>query len=187
MSKELLELRKRIKAKKPVFIRQDAHKKKRLAKNWRRPKGIQSKMRLKRKGYRRSVSKGFKSPREVRGLHKSGVEPVLISSPKELKVIEKGKQGVIISKGVGLRKRIEIAKEAEKAGIRVLNIKDTKKFIEKVEESIKQKKEEIKKIKSERERKKVEVQKKKKEEKKTEEEKKEEEKKEKDKVLIKKQ
>ena len=44
-TKKLLELRKKIKGKKPNFIRQDAHKHKRLARKWRKPKGIQSKMR----------------------------------------------------------------------------------------------------------------------------------------------
>ena len=44
----LLELRKRIKRKKPEFIRQDAHKKKSLESKWRKPKGLHSKMREKR-------------------------------------------------------------------------------------------------------------------------------------------
>ena len=54
-----------MKKKKPKFIRQDAHKKGRLAKKWRKPKGLQSKMRLCKKGYRKRISKGYKSPKEV--------------------------------------------------------------------------------------------------------------------------
>ena len=39
--KELLELRKGIKKKKPTFLRRNVKIKKRLSKNWRRPKGLQ--------------------------------------------------------------------------------------------------------------------------------------------------
>ena len=55
--KDLLEFRKKIKAKKPNFIRQDAHKKGEIKKKWRRPKGLQSKMRLHKRGYRKSPSR----------------------------------------------------------------------------------------------------------------------------------
>ena len=63
----LLQLRKRIKAKKPNFVRQDSHKQKEVKKKWRKPKGMQSKMRLKKKGYRKSVSIGYGSPKKVNG------------------------------------------------------------------------------------------------------------------------
>lgn len=189
MNKELLEIRKRIKAKKPKFFRQDAHKKKRLKKVWRKPKGIHSKMRLNKKGYRRSISKGYKSPKEVRGLHKSGLEAVLVSSIKSLEKIENEKQGIIISKGVGLRKKIELIKKAEEKGIRVLSMKNAKKFLESAENIFKKRKEEKdaeEKRKKEKVKKPV-TKKKGREEEKTEKEKKEEEKTEKEKILTKKQ
>ena len=40
---DLLKLRKRIKKKKPRFVRQDSHKKPKLKKKWKKPKGLQSK------------------------------------------------------------------------------------------------------------------------------------------------
>ena len=67
-----LALRAQMKGKKPEFIRQDAHKKPGLGWKWRRPKGITSKMRLHLKGYRRIVKKGYRSPKDVRGLTKDG-------------------------------------------------------------------------------------------------------------------
>ena len=60
--KELLDKRKALKKKKPVFTRQDAHKKKKVGWKWRKPKGSDSKMRVGKKGYKRSVRPGWGSP-----------------------------------------------------------------------------------------------------------------------------
>ena len=76
--KELLELRNKIKAKKPRFIRHDAHKKKRVSLNWRRPRGRQSKMRLHKKGYARGRSTGFGSPNQIRNLSRQGLTQNII-------------------------------------------------------------------------------------------------------------
>lgn len=190
--KELLGLRKKMKAKKPKFIRQDAHKKGEISNKWRRPKGIQSKMRLKTKGYRRSPSKGYRSPVLVRGLHRTGVVPVRISSRKDLDKIGSD-EGVIINATVGLKKKIELVKYAKEKGIMALNIKDIDKYLEKVDEKLKKKKEKKEKKKETKEKKeKKEKAAKPKEEEKlaeklTEEEQKDQEKKEKDKLLIKKE
>lgn len=200
-TKKLLDLRKKIKGKKPYFIRQDAHKHKRLGKKWRKPKGIQSKMRLKLRGYRKSVSKGYKSPKEIRYCDKLGFEKKLISSIKDLKTIDSKIQGIIIAGNIGLKKRIDIIKEARKQSIKILNIKDPNQFLKDIEEKIKKQKEEKQKLNQEKQKKlkkreEKAKEKSKEEEKKTEEKpdelaekiKKEEEekKKEKDKVLTKK-
>ena len=138
---ELLKLRKRAKAKKPNFIRQDAHKKAEISKKWRRPRGFQSKMRLHKRGYRKSPSQGYRSPAVVRGLDKSGLVPTIISSKKELENIDAKNQGAIIAKAVGLKKRVELVNYAKEKGITILNIKDFGKFLAKVEEKLKKKKE----------------------------------------------
>ena len=70
---ELLDKRRRIKKKKPDFIMQSAHKKSRLEQKWKRPRGIDSKMRLNLKGHQKCVEVGYRSPRAVRGLDKSGL------------------------------------------------------------------------------------------------------------------
>ena len=149
----MLELRKRIKSKKPAFIRQDAHKKSRVSKNWRRPKGIQAKMRLGIKGYRRCVEPGWGSPRAVKHLHSSGLIQITVYSLSGLKGIDQKTQGILIASSVGQKKRLEIVKEAKKAGIRILNIKDPESFVKSVEDSLaerKQKKSEAAKQKEEK-------------------------------------
>ena len=187
--KKLLEIRKDLKSKKPNFVRQDAHKKPKLGNKWRKPKGIQSKMRLHRRGYRRSVSKGWKSPKEVRGLDKGGFMPIIVHTITQLNNIDKETQSIIISSNIGQRKKIDLVKEALKLNLIITNF-DASEYLKKVEEELKKKKQ----VKEEKDKKKEELKKKKqvKEDKKetieealTEEETKQQEKKDKDKMLIK--
>lgn len=190
MEKEkALELRKRIKSKKPDFVRQDSHKKSKLGKKWRRPKGWQSKIRLHKRGHIKEVSKGFGSPASVSGFHPSGLIPVNISTTKELEPIDPKEQGIVISGKVGMRKKIEIIKKAQEKGIRILSIKDSEKFLKDAESKITERRSAKKEKEKDKEKKKKETESKKEKkedklsEKVTEEDKKDQEKKEKDKVL----
>ena len=93
------------------FTRQDNHKKPKLARSgWRRPRGIQSKMRLGLSGYKVSPNPGYGSPKTTRGKHSIGLEPVVVATPSQLVGIDKAKQAVIVSGSVGLRKAKEILK-----------------------------------------------------------------------------
>lgn len=65
--KELLELRRRIKKKKPTFVRKDIYKKKKLSRVWRRARGLDNKQRLHKKGAPLIPSTGYRAPRKVRG------------------------------------------------------------------------------------------------------------------------
>ncbi len=190
----LLELSKRIKKKKPEFIKQD-YKLKKIKRNWRKPKGIDSKMRLRFRGNSKIVSPGYGSPVEVKGLHSSGLKMVFVASPAELEKVNKDKEGIIIRSGVGQRKRVEIINKAKEKGIRVLSVKDSEAFLKKVSEIMASRKDKKKKFSEkkekkakqakEKETKKEEAEKKDIEDAITDEEKKETEKKEKDKVLTK--
>ncbi len=189
--KDLLEKRKRIKQKKPKFDMQDAHKKGRLKTKWKKPRGIDSKMRLRLRGYNKSVEPGYGSAKEVRGLDKTGLMPVWVSALKDIESIDKEKQGIIIKSTVGKKKRVGLINKAKETGIRILNIKDTEKYIKDIEEAMKKRKE----ARSKKEKKKTEKKEDKKEKKEdklaekvlSEEEKVAADKKEKDKLLTKKE
>ena len=127
------------KKKKPRFIRRDYAKRKNLGKKWRRPKGIDNKLRLKIKGHGKKVSQGYRSTKKTRGLNKSGLREVLINSSTALSNLKEN-QIPVISKTVGLKKRIEIVKKAKELNLSIQNIKDLDLFLKKVEEKIKQKK-----------------------------------------------
>ncbi len=195
----LLKKRIELKKKKPVFMRQDAHKKKKLRPNWRKPKGSDSKMRVFRKGYRRSVRIGWGSPRAVFGLSREGLRPVEVGNPSQLESLDPKFDCIIIRSSVGLKKRLDIVQLAITKGLKVMNVKDPAHYLEEQKKLLKEKKEKNenkKKSRSEKRekaKKEAEKQKAKKEaekkaaESKTEEEKKSEEKKEMDKVLTQKQ
>ena len=188
--KELLELRKQIKTRKPDFIRQDAHKKKRLGRKWRRPKGLHSKIRLKFRGRAKKVSSGYRSPKKVRDLHKSGLQQCIIKSSRDLEGLDAKKSGLIISSSLGNKKRVAILKQAKEMGFNVLNIKNPEEYIKKIEDIMILKKEAKKKKKEKKVvktgKKKEKLTEKVKEEEKKGVEKKEIEKKEKDKILTRK-
>jgi len=190
MEKHLAELFK-IRKKKPKFSMQDFHKKKRLKTRWRKPRGNDSKIKFKLRGYRKGISTGYKTPGIIFGLNKDGIRGILVQSMKDLDKIKNRLEAAIISGKIGMKKKVEIIKEAKKRSIKILNIKDTDSYIKNVEDIMKNKKELKKKKESAKEKKGVAkkedlAEKIHKEEKKTDKEKKEESKKEMDKLLTKK-
>ena len=70
--KEKAKLKRRLDVKKPKFRRQESWRYKRIDESWRRPRGIDSKMRMKVKGWPPSPNIGYRTPREIRNLHPSG-------------------------------------------------------------------------------------------------------------------
>lgn len=131
--KTLLELREKMKSKKPEFIRQDYNKKKKLGFKWRKPKGIHSKLREKRKGHRKTVSKGYRSPNAIRGFHASGLRVKIVNSIANIEKINKEEEGIIVGHGVGKKKRLEILMKAKLSNINILNINDIDAYIKKLE------------------------------------------------------
>ncbi|MBS3105636.1 50S ribosomal protein L32e [Candidatus Woesearchaeota archaeon] len=186
----LLEIRKEIKERKPDFIRQDNPKRMKVNDKWRKPKGIHSKIRHKFKGRRKMPSPGYKSPAEVKGLHSSGLEIVNVHSIGELKKINRDKEGIIVAKATGMKKRLEVFKKAKELNINILNL-NIDEQIKKIEDFISSKKKkapEAKKeeVKKEKETKaKVESEKSKENTELSDKDKKEIEKKEQDKILTK--
>ncbi|RJQ17564.1 hypothetical protein C4573_01140 [Candidatus Woesearchaeota archaeon] len=178
---DLLNVKKAIKKRNPVFIRQDAHKRKSLAKKWIRPKGIQSKMRLHLRSYRRVVKPGYGTPAALRGLNKEGKKEYLISSVKDLEHIPAG-SSIVFSGNLGARKKLILIDLAKKKNFLFVNVNPETFALQ-----VKKKQDEKKAIKKKiSEKKSLEQKIKKKEEKPaelTDEERKKKEKEEKDKVL----
>ncbi len=120
--KEQLVIRRQIKKRTPYFLRDEGFRYKRIPKNWRRPTGYTSKLRINLKYRPSKVRVGFRAPKIVRGLHASGFEEVMIHTVKELDSIDPKKQAVRIGGTVGTKKRLMIAKRADELAIRVLNM-----------------------------------------------------------------
>jgi large subunit ribosomal protein L32e len=136
---KLLERRRQIKKRKPFFRKKDHYKTKGLEKRWRRPRGVDNKQRLRRRAHALRPGTGFKSPALVKGLHRSGLKPVLISSINQLNNITK-EQGIMLSSKLGNRKRALILLEIKKRGFALLNL-DAEKTIVKIQASVKERQE----------------------------------------------
>ncbi len=120
-TKKDLRLRAEKSGSRPAFKRQEWFRYVRLGESWRKPRGIQSKM---RRGYKyrvNLVSSGYRGPRSVRGYHPSGFQEVMVHRVEDLEGLDPKKQAARIGHSVGSRKREEIEKTADEKGIRVLN------------------------------------------------------------------
>jgi large subunit ribosomal protein L32e len=151
INKELLQLRKKIADKRPDFVRQESWRYKKLATNWRKPKGKDNKMRKQVSGVPALVKVGYKGPRKSRGLHPSGYNDILIFNTNDLTRIDPKIDAIRIAHGVGYKKRLDILNEATKLKIKVLNpgkIEKVKK-VEKVETKPKKEVEKVEKEKTE--------------------------------------
>ena len=110
-----------ISGRRPAFKRQEWFRYSKLGESWRRPKGIHSKMKRGLKRRPPVVDIGFRGPAEVRGLHPSGFEEVMVYNVEGLEGIDPKVQAVRIGGTVGTKKRIVIQERADELGIRVLN------------------------------------------------------------------
>jgi large subunit ribosomal protein L32e len=124
INKELLEQRKKISDRRPKFKRQESWRYDRLAVNWRKPDGIDNKMRKQFSGYPALVKIGYGGPKITRGLHPSGFVDNLVYNVNDLLMLDKNKDSARIAHTVGNKKRLEIIAKAESLGIKLLNGKN---------------------------------------------------------------
>ena len=185
MNESLLQVRSELKYRKPIFIRQDNPKRKKLNYKWRKPKGIHSKIRHHFKGRRKMPSPGYKSPAEVKGLHSSGLAIVRVFSADDVKKIKKENEGIIVPKRIGMKKSLEILKKANELNVKVLNL-NTNERIKKIEDFINLKKKKTTETKKEEIKEQKATKAKEPKEKLSDEERKEADKKERDRILTKK-
>ncbi|MBI4167378.1 MAG: 50S ribosomal protein L32e [Candidatus Aenigmarchaeota archaeon] len=107
------------------FRRQEKYAEKRVKnKAWRKPRGINSKMRMREGGKPHSVRIGYGSPTKGKGFHPSGFKEILVNNEKQLALIAKianEKIAVRIASTVGGKKRAAILKMADEAKLKILN------------------------------------------------------------------
>lgn len=106
--------------KNPVFKRQNSKAKKRLKTGWRRPRGIDNKLREKKKGYGYMPVIGYRGKKSSRNL-RNGLAFGVAHNMKELEAFKD--KSVFIGKSVGRKKRIILIKKAKELNIKVFNEK----------------------------------------------------------------
>lgn len=119
--KRLLKIRENIKKKRPDFKRFESWRFKRIPDQWRKPRGIDNKMRTEESGWPKSVKVGYRGPVSVRGLHPSGFEEVMVWNSKDLDKVNPKSQVARIGGTVGGRKKELINTRAKELKIKVLN------------------------------------------------------------------
>jgi large subunit ribosomal protein L32e len=124
------------KSKKPNFKRQESWRYKRVKENWRKPRGIDSKMRKQVKGWPLSPKAGYRSPKKIRGLHPSGYVEVRVQTVEDLYGLDSETQAIRIARRVGGKKRVEILALADERGIHVFNPRIAKELEEFEEEEV---------------------------------------------------
>lgn len=118
---DLLRARKKVSSTRPKFVRQESWRYIRLAENWRKPKGVDNKMRKQVSGVPPLVKVGYRGPKSARGLHPSGYRDRLIHNIRDLEKLDPKIDAARIGHSVGRRKRIDIVSRANALGVKVLN------------------------------------------------------------------
>ena len=105
----------------PKFVRQNKWYKKRVDKTgWRKPRGIDNKLRVRVAGSGNLPKIGYRRPAATRGLHPSGKAEVMVFNVADLSKV--GKENVArISGTVGEKKRVQIRLVAAQKSIKLLN------------------------------------------------------------------
>ena len=106
---------------KPEFRRQESWRYKRVKENWRRPRGVTSKMRKEESGFPAKVKNGYGTPSSTRGLHPRGLVDQLVWREVELEKLDPKVHIVRIAARVGEKKRRGILAKAKDLNFHIAN------------------------------------------------------------------
>jgi len=110
-----------MKESKPEFRRQESWRYKRVKENWRRPRGVTSKMRKEESGFPAKVKNGYGSASSTRGLHPRGLVDQLVWREVELEKLDPKVHIVRIAARVGEKKRRGILARAKDLNFDIAN------------------------------------------------------------------
>ena len=133
-----LNLRNTMNKRRPAFIRQEKGQRKEVKSSWRKSRGLHSKMKLGVHGKPASPNKGYRGPKDARGLSNTGEQIVLIHTENELASMTKGKVAILAH--TGMKQRAILVKLAHDKKIKLLNVKNPVAYLEQVQQKMNERK-----------------------------------------------
>ena len=130
-----LRVRARAKRKKPAFVRPESWRYDKFSVSWRRPRGLDNKVRRKILGWPPAPNTGYRGPKLARGLHPSGYEEILVHNLAEVAQVNPETQAARIGHTVGKKKRVQMIAEARRLNLTVVNAKEIASPAEEKEEA----------------------------------------------------
>jgi large subunit ribosomal protein L32e len=106
---------------KPAFKRWMSQAYSRVSSSWRKPRGRQSKVRIREAGKIRMPAIGWGAKKETRGVHPSGFREIVVRSLRDLEKVDAKAHAIKIAHTVGKKKREEIVKKAKELKAKILN------------------------------------------------------------------
>jgi large subunit ribosomal protein L32e len=103
------------------FKRQESWRLKRVKENWRRPRGVTSRMRKEKKGWPALVKAGRGSAASTRGRHPKGLIERLVRNEADLEGLNPKVHIVRLSGRLGERRRIVLVERAKSLNIHIAN------------------------------------------------------------------
>ncbi|MBI2573214.1 hypothetical protein HYV86_05115 [Candidatus Woesearchaeota archaeon] len=135
-TKQLLAVRSKSNARKPAFVVKESRFVKRIKLRWRNMHGRHSKVRQMHSGRPARPTPGYGAPAAVRGLHQSGLTPVIVATPAQLVAIKPAHEGAVLAAKLGAKKRLALVTLAQQKNIALLNIKNPTSLIEKIKSMV---------------------------------------------------
>merc|ERR1712050_301427 len=105
------------------FTRHQSDRYRKLKPNWRKPKGIDNRVRRRFKGQNKMPNIGYRSAKTTRHMLPSGFKKFLVHNVKELEILmlQNKTYAAEIAHGVSSRKRKDIVERANQLRIKVTN------------------------------------------------------------------
>lgn len=135
-----LEEKRKIRAKRPRFIRAESLYIKRVSRSgYRRPKGVHNKQKDNKKGNRTQIMTGYGYPKSLRGTTIEGKKIVYISNVADLAKVTSN-DVIIIQSTMGAKKKVELIKKIIEKKIQIHLVRDPALLLASLESEFKERK-----------------------------------------------
>ncbi|HLD06075.1 MAG TPA: eL32 family ribosomal protein [Candidatus Nanoarchaeia archaeon] len=114
------------------FIRHAPNRKKRLGRYWRKPKGLDNKLRWRVNGHGLSVSIGYGRKRSDLGKLRNGLRERRIENMQDVALLNSKEEAAVLSGTLGLQRKAELVGKLVEKHATILNMKDPAGFLSRI-------------------------------------------------------